>query len=439
MAPDDSRPRWEQRLIETTEPWNGWSITRVRDRIVLRVRESGRPAETAYLPRPNTWDEMHHRNAIRWIEAVYRAWDNGKKSMKAAIADAHGRSDLQGEAKAKTWGEIADAMQLSRVEQSQKCSAETFQKNWRPFIDHAVELINTGKVHDGTSLLKMALKKWDGSPTMKVECGRYLGLFMQFAVSRHKAPGSWLISKFDKDELIAKPPKPRLKAVLDDNELLNLIELADSVNHRWGNVFRLLTQFGLRPIELQHLSSRTNPVSGQPAIWCNYRKTGGEEETEPRFLEAMYVRDADDQPVVWPLEQAMADGTLLLPTGNDGNTRKLSGAAVNCYLHRKSRSNGKPSGAVQRYWADLVEKYGNKDPKEWMRPYSFRDTYSIRCHREKVPVASICDAMGHSEAVHNRSYRTMTLEMRTSHFAAETSTMPLPTDATSSGKIAKSV
>ena len=142
MAPDDSRPRWEQRLIETTEPWNGWSISRVRDRIVLRVRERGRPAETAYLPRPNTWDEVHHRNAIRWIEAVYKAWDNGEKTLKAAIADAHETSDLQGEEKAKTWAQIANAMEASRVQQSQKCSAVTFRKNWRPLHKQKGELLS---------------------------------------------------------------------------------------------------------------------------------------------------------------------------------------------------------------------------------------------------------------------------------------------------------
>ena len=392
---------------------------------MVRVRGRRQPAETAYLPRPNTWDELHHRNAIRWIEAVYRSWDNGNKTLKAAIGDAHGTSDLQGEEKAKSWAEIADAMEASRVEHSKKCSSETFRKNWRPFIDHAVKLINQGKAHDGYSLLRAALKHWEGAPTMKVECGRYLGLFMQFAVSRHNAPRSWLITEFDKDELIPKAPKPKLKAVLDDAELMHLVELADSVNPRWGNVFRLLTQFGLRPIELQHLSSRINPVTGQPAIWCDYRKKGGVDATEPRFLQAMYLRNADDEPVVWPLEQAMADGSLLLPTGNDGNTRKLSGAAVNCYLHRKSRSTNKPAGPVAAYWDELVEKYLAKDPEEWLRPYSFRDSYSLRCHRENVPTGSICDAMGHSPAVHDRSYRTMTLGLRTRDFAADTGYLPM--------------
>ena len=34
--------------------------------------------------------------------------------------------------------------------------------------------------------------------------------------------------------------------------------------------------------------------------------------------------------------------------------------------------------------------------------------------------------MGHSEAVHSHSYRTMTLGMRTRDFAAKTGTIPLP-------------
>ena len=78
----------------------------------------------------------------------------------------------------------------------------------------------------------------------------------------------------------------------------------------------------------------------------------------------MYVRDANDQPMTWPLEQAMSDGTLLLPTGRDGDARKLSGSAVSCYIHRKSRSTGKPRGAFQTYWAELVEDYSSKKPSE---------------------------------------------------------------------------
>ena len=78
---------------------------------------------------------------------------------------------------------------------------------------------------------------------------------------------------------------------------------------------------------------------------------------------------------------------------------------------------------MQKDRGDVVRR---QTPKEWLRVYSFRDSFSIRCHREGVAVASICSAMGHTEAVHTRSYRTLTLGMRTRDFAAETSTMPLP-------------
>ena len=172
------------------------------------------------------------------------------------------------------------------------------------------------------------------------------------------------------------------------------------------------------------INSAFLPETGNPAIWCDYCKVGGEEETEPRFLSAMYVRDANDQPMTWPLEQAMADGTLLLPTGRDGDVRKLSGSSVNTYIHRKSRSTGKPSGAVQTYWAELVKHYDNRDPSEWLRPYSFRDSFSLRGHRQNVEVGAIADAMGHSLQVHCRSYRWASSETTRAAFAGAFTTQP---------------
>ena len=224
-------------------------MSKVRDRIVVRYRAKGSAAESVTLPRPLTWDQQHHRDAIRWIEQLYSAWADGTKSLKAALAEITGQSDKAGPARAVTWAQIADALQASRTQDSKKCSIDTFTKNWRPFVDEAVRLIESGKAHDGYSLLKAALKKWKHAPSMRVECGRYLGIFTAFAVARHGAARTWAITDFDKSELFPKRPKPRLKAVLDDAELLRLIELADGVNPRWGNVFRLLAQFGLRPHE----------------------------------------------------------------------------------------------------------------------------------------------------------------------------------------------
>jgi len=426
-------PLWEQRLVTVTAKWQGFSVVNDRGVVVVLFRSKGQPSQrvsmTGFDPEIRFREEDEER-AITYIRQTYKLWSeaDGDRTLKDCLKEAKSTSDVEPQAEAEvTWATIAAAMKEAKIDFGKKIQPQTWKTNWAPILDEAVRVLGRRNApSDGYELLKAVLKNWTHAPTVQVECGRYLARWMEFAVRRFKVPRTWLITQADRDELCPKRPKPKLKAVLTDAEILQLIELADSVNPRWGNVFRLLTQFGLRPIELQFLSSRTNPETGKPGIWCDYCKVGGEEETEPRFLEAMYVRDANDQPMTWPLEQAMADGTLLLPTGRDGDVRKLSGSAVNCYIHRKSRSTGKPSGVFQAYWAELVEQYASRTPKEWLRGYSFRDTYSIRCHREGVPVASICDAMGHSEAVHARSYRTMTLKIRTRDFAAETGTIPLP-------------
>ena len=399
IAKSGERPRWERRLVETTEEWNGWSLTRVRDRVVVRYRETGKPVESVTLPKPLLWDQASHKDVIRWVEKLYVAWDEGAMTLKGALHQISGASDKHGAQHQATWEGIVEAMRESRVEIGARCSGSTFDKNWRPFLEHGCDLIRRKKATDGYSLLKAALPKWKDAPTMQVECGRYLGLFMQFAVQRFKVPRSWLITDFDKAELIRKKPKVRLKAVIDDVDLLELIELVERQNRGWANILRLLTQYGLRPVEIQYLTVRKHPTTRKLTFYCSYEKVGGAEETLPRFIQPMFLRDKNDQKVVWALEQAWHEGRLELPVGNDGNTIKLNGRRVNGFLHR------------QEHWKELIERYAAKEPSEWVRPYSLRDSYSVRSHREGVPKNSICASMGHSEACHDRSYRTITADI----------------------------
>ena len=407
------RPRWEQRLVETTEDWNGWSLTRVRDRVVVRYRETGKPVESVTLPKPLLWDQASYKDAIRWVEQLYVAWDGGSRTLKGALHRISGASVKHGAQHVASWEDIVEAMRESRVEIGARCSASTFDKNWRPFLEHGCDLIRRKKARDGYSLLKAALPRWKDAPTMQVECGRYLGIFTQFAVQRFGVPRAWLITPFDKQELIRKPPKVRLKAVLDDADLLGLIELVEQQNRGWANILRLLTQYGLRPVEIQYLTVRKHPTTGKLTFYCSYEKVGGLEETEPRFIQPMFLRDQTDQKVVWALEEAWHEGRLELPTGNDGNTIRLDGRRVNGFLHRQPR------------WKELIEIYAAKSPSEWVRPYSMRDSYSVRSHREGVPKSSICSSMGHSEACHDRSYRTITAGIVARDYAFPTASIPV--------------
>ena len=69
--------------------------------------------------------------------------------------------------------------------------------------------------------------------------------------------------------------------------------------------------------------------------------------------------------------------------------------------------SGKTLGAVLRrlpYWRQLVAEYEARG--EWLRPYSLRDTFSVRAHGIVQDDTLIAAAMGHTVEVHHRSYRT---------------------------------
>ena len=68
---------------------------------------------------------------------------------------------------------------------------------------------------------------------------------------------------------------------------------------------------------------------------------------------------------------------------------------------------GKTLGAVLRrlpYWQQLIAEYEARG--EWLRPYSLRDTFSVRAHGIVKDDTLIAAAMGHTVEVHHRSYRT---------------------------------
>ena len=42
----------------------------------------------------------------------------------------------------------------------------------------------------------------------------------------------------------------------------------------------------------------------------------------------------------------------------------------------------------------------------YLKPYAFRDSFSVRCTRKGINDAYASEVMGHSPEVHRRSYRT---------------------------------
>ena len=401
-------PPWEQRLVSITARWAGFSVTNAKSKCVLRYRVSGEAPQQVTLPPPLKYCEQDESDCTNWCRSIYKAWNGGERSLKAALASVAPQSTKQGEQHSSSWSEIVAAYRVIRT--NNKCSEATWDKNWKPFLDEALKVLNGKKAESGYELLKQVMHKWKNAKTMQISGARILQLFMEYAVARHGVPGSMLILEVDKDELLPKATKKKKKAVLEDNELLHLIDLADKQDKGWGNVLRILTQYGLRPIEFEHLTVEKHPNTKKLTFYCSYEKVGGEEETEPRYVQPMFLRDANNDPLQWDLEQAWHEGTLQMP-----KVSKLDGGRINGFLHPKHK--GDACNKVEEYWLKLREQYSGKKPTEWLRPYSLRDSYSVRSHREGIPEPSICDSMGHSIEVHRRSYRTITTAIVARDFA----------------------
>ena len=139
---------------------------------------------------------------------------------------------------------------------------------------------------------------------------------------------------------------------------------------------------GVRPWEIEFIA-RANNDDGKPQLRVIKGKTfttrsGVKEETEPRWLEAVAVNGS-----TFDLVQNW-DQLTFPPT--------VSGKTLGAYLRRLP------------YWQQLVAEYGARG--EWLRPYSFRDTFSVRAHGHGIEDTMIAAALGHSIEVHHRSYRT---------------------------------
>jgi integrase len=395
---------WEQRLAGTVAKWPGWSVVRDRDRIMVRLRPKDRPAESVTLPRPLVWDEASEGDATLWIRQLYKAWDGGEQTLKAALDEIGGTSDKQADQFVKTWPDLAEDFRESLMKGRNQIRMETWRDNYLPYIGEALRLLSSrSKPKDGYGLLKASLRRWEGKPSSRAACCLALRNWMDFSVSRHGAPHSWRISKTDIAELRGRPPQKRVKAVLTDLEILELIEALDARNHGWANVVRVLAATGLRPIELQHISTRPRP-DGTIGLWCGHRKTAGPNKCEPRWLEECPLEADGGEMLSFGLAEALHKGELDWPIGRDGNPRKLSGHYVEQYLRE------------QPEWRALKAKCEARG--EWLRSYSFRDSFSARAHRLGVETAQICRALGHGLAAHSRAYRTATDASTSAAFAA---------------------
>ena len=117
-------------------------------------------------------------------------------------------------------------------------------------------MIQAGDAKDGYSLLKEVLKRWEVKPPSCDACCFALHNLTDYGIARHGAALCWRNDRATIVEHKGKAAKKRIKATLNDRQMLALIEGAASRNPEWAYVLRLLCMFGLRSVDLQHLQPK---------------------------------------------------------------------------------------------------------------------------------------------------------------------------------------
>jgi hypothetical protein len=148
-----------------------------------------------------------------------------------------------------------------------------------------------------------------------------------------------------------------------------------------------MAELGLRPIELLHLSVRTDANSSEPYWWCTYRKRSGGGITDPRRLFPLPLMDSSGEVQQWNLLTRWQARLIELPPLSTGT---CAADCIKNYLSRKAA------------WISLRESMKANAQRAVI--YSFRHSFSLRGHQRGIDAGSMAHAMGHSFEVHCRSY-----------------------------------
>ena len=395
-----NKPAWEVGLQGAVkEGRRGWSVVNFRGKTRLRLqfpKQGSWPADAqAFLPYP--WEPASVNPVIQLVNVIYPRVMSGEVTLKTALGDALSTSSKKADQVVTPWPGIVSAFKEHKLNLGNRIAAKTFEASYERYLNIAlVQLQGRKAAQTGKELIEKVLthqrvnqkqgkkhgeelKPWIEMPKSRLECCLALKKFLEYAVAEHRQPKAFLVSDRDYLEVRGADGKSRKKAVLTDAEVLELIRL---LPESWANVVMISRVFGVRPWEIEHIARATND-DGNHQLRVIKGKTfttrgGVKQTTDPRWLEAVAV-DGTTFDLVENWDQ------LTLPT-------TVSGKTLGNILRRLP------------YWQQLVAEYEARG--EWLRPYSFRDTFSVRAHGCGIEDTMIAAALGHSIEVHHRSYRT---------------------------------
>jgi len=368
---------------------------RGRARLHITARAGDEHRKQLLLPYPWESDQLE---AIRdGVVTIYEAFQNGAPldlsiaELSAAKAEAEPGarqkplasqpSTLQHrvppQATASRRISIDWAGLIRRYQQHKLRSGEIKETTWeRLYKPRMALLLKSAKgpppARDATQLLEAQADLWSQRPgcrtrRLQIQCTAAL---LRWAISQKLLPVQWAPPP-DLSTIIGRSRESRV--VTTPIAVPDILAIVQAIpDPRWRLAFQLLSAFGLRPEELQHLQLR------QGRLWCTYEKVASRGKTKPRPLRLL---PCDQWAMEWRLLETFDPAKL--PPMRAG----FSSDSFSRYLLRREQ------------WQHLRQQYEAEGEKLVL--YSCRHGYAHRAHVIcDLPPKVVAAAMGHSVQTH---------------------------------------
>ena len=363
----------------------GWSVKERKDKVFLRVRQGDQPEVSVTLP--YEWIASSKGNAYTRVRNIYKLVQEGYTLKQAALV-AEGKAPKLTEQ--QDWPGALERFKQQKLQHGTAIKPATWEAKYLPVLTDAVAMLASSKPPTTPAeLIDRSISKWEPGSRTRQERARNLAQFLRHCVNREQFPVIWQ-PQTDLKEAIGRKPATATSQKSDELSDQQIIDLIDSLpkddaGRRWADALKLLAELGLRPIELLHLSIKTDAKTKERFWWCGYEKRSGGGVTKARRLFPLALQADDGTLQEWKLLERWP---LVLPPLQSGNG---AADAIGSYLNR--REGWKGLRAEQ-------EAAGKR-----VSVYAFRHSYSLRGHqRPPLDSGSMALAMGHSIEVHCRSY-----------------------------------
>ena len=375
---------WEEVLRSQARALcKGWTVRESDHRVRIVVRPEGRLTESITLDFP--WREDAAPDAYVRIRNIYQRWSTG-----LSLRESVGIASVSAPTARLDWEGAAARFKVQKMNHGAAIKQVTWDMSYSDTVAMAVGLM-TGKKPPANSadLMDLCISDWAPGTRKRQMRAQALAQFLKHCVRREQFPDDWRAPEDLASHVGQKVAMHQKGSPITDDQILELLEglPTNDAGKRWSDALMLMTELGLRPIELLHISVRLDPMTGDRYWWCAYEKRSGGGSTEPRRVYPLAPMDTNGEPVQWDLMRRWRGGQIELPPLESGNG---CGDGLKTYLMR------------QKAWLQLRAELAQAG--ERLVPYSLRHSYSLRGHRLGIDAGSMARSMGHSYEVHCRSY-----------------------------------